>query len=86
MRVQELEKLRNLDHGGCADDTDTEALGNGQLEARCIAELNIVDESLVAVISKEGDTNVADWSREVLGDGLQHRTEGGLELFHYDVV
>lgn len=45
-----------------------------------------MDESLVAVISKEGDTNVADWSREVLGDWLQHRTEGGLELFHCDVV
>lgn len=45
-----------------------------------------MDESLVAVVSKERDTNVADWSREVLRDGLQHRTEGGLELFHYDVV
>lgn len=45
-----------------------------------------MDESLVAVVPKERDTNVADWSREVLGDGLQHRTEGGLELFHYDVV
>ena len=41
-----------------------------------------MDESLVALGSEQRDANVADWSREILRDGLQHRTEGGFEMLH----
>lgn len=74
--------MRDLNDSRGADDADTETLGDGQLEAGSVAELDIVNERLVAVVSEQRDTNVADWSREVLCDGLQHRAEGGFEMLH----
>lgn len=74
--------MGNLDNSRGADNADTETLGDGQLEARGVAELDIVDERLVAVVSEQRDTKIANWSREVLCNGLQHRAEGRFEVFH----
>lgn len=70
-RVDELEQLWDFDDGGGAYDADAEAFGDGELEARGGAEVEVVDEVLVARLAEDGDAEVCDGRGQVLGDGLE---------------
>lgn len=69
--ADELEDLRHLDDGGGADDANAEALGDGELEAGSVLEVNVEEDGLVALVADDGGAEVADRAGEVVGDGLE---------------
>ena len=75
-RGQELEDLRHLDNGGGGDDTEAQGLGYSELEALLVREVDVNEQRLVALAADEGEAQVPDGRREVVGDGLEGRAEG----------
>lgn len=71
----ELEDLGHLDDGGGADDADAEALGDGELDAFGVFNVNVEEDGLVALVADDGDAEVADGGGEVVGDGLEGRAK-----------
>lgn len=78
--VDELKDLGHLDDGGGGDDADAEALGDGELEAFCVFNVHVEQESFVAFVADDGDAEVANGRREVVRDGLY----GGSKSVHGD--
>jgi len=66
-RGEQLEDLRHLDDGGGRDDADAQAFGDGELDAGGGAGVDVQQEGLVAFRAQEGDSEVADRGREVVG-------------------
>ena len=73
---RELEDLRDLDDGGGGDDAEAQALGDGELEAFLVGGVDVDEERLVAWPAEEGDAELPDGGREVVGYGLEGRAEG----------
>lgn len=84
LRVEDLEKLRDLDDGGSGDDTDTETFADGKLEAVGGSEgVDVHNESLVAHGADEAAAGFDKRRREIVCYWLEKRTNrlhyGGLE-------
>lgn len=78
LRVEQLQQLGHLDDAGCADDGDAQALADAELDALGRAEVDVVDQRLVADGAQERGAEVRDGLRQVLG----HRLEGRAEDVH----
>ena len=76
MRVDEFEQLWNFNDGGCTDDPDAEAFGDGEFEAFGVRGIDVEEERLVACGADEGGTEVCDGLWQVVRNGLEDRAEG----------
>lgn len=75
-RVDQLEDLRHLDDGRGGDDADAKTLGDAELDAVDILEVDVEEQRRVARLSDDGDAEVADRRGEVVRDGLDGGAEG----------
>src|SRR5690606_5367167 len=66
----------HLDDGGGGDYAEAQSLGDGQLEAGLVGEVDIEEEGAVALLADEGDAQVADGRGEVVGYRLDDGAEG----------
>lgn len=51
LAVEHLEQLGDLDNAACADDADPESLGNGELEADRVGDVDVVHQRPVARVA-----------------------------------
>lgn len=51
LAVEQLEQLRDLDNAARADDADPEGLGDGQLEADRVGDVDVVHERPIARVA-----------------------------------
>jgi hypothetical protein len=75
LRVDELEELWNFDDGGRADDGDTEALGDGELEAFRLGGVHVEEQRLVACWADERGSEIGDGFGKIVRDGLDDGSE-----------
>lgn len=68
--------MRNLDDGGGGDDANSEAFGDGKLDAVSGGEVDIEEEGFVAGLAEDRDAEVVDGSGEVVRDGLESTAKG----------
>lgn len=76
--ADEVDDLGHLDKGGGADNGYAQNLGDGELVAVKVEDVNVEDEGGVALLAQEGFAKVADKGRQVVSDGLQDGLDGCL--------
>lgn len=82
--AHQLDDLRNLDNGGRADDGDAQTLADAVLDAVDILDVDVHHQRLVALVSDDGQAQVADRTGQVVRDALQegaNRVHGEAMLF-----
>lgn len=75
-RVDELEDLGNLDDGAGANDADSEAFGDGELDAFGRGWVDFKEKRVVALSAEDRDSEFTDRRGEVVCDGLQSSAYG----------
>lgn len=70
-RVDELEDLGDLDDRAGTNNTDSEAFGNGELDALGRSWVDFKEKRVVALSTEDRDTEFTDRCGEVVCDGLQ---------------
>lgn len=75
LRVDKFEQLGYFDNGRCADDADSEALGDGELKALGVGGVDVEEQRLVACWRDERLAQVLNRLRQVVRDGLQDGAE-----------
>lgn len=70
-RVDELEDLRDFDDRAGTDDADSEALGDGELDALGRGWVDFKEKRVVALSAEDRDSEFTDRCGEVVCDGLQ---------------
>ena len=73
---EELLDLGDLDDSGGSDDSDTESLGDTELDAVDILDVDVEKKRLVASLADERNANVANGRRDVVGDSCNSRLDG----------
>lgn len=82
---EKLLDLGNLDDSGGSDDSDTESLGDTELDAVDILDVDVEKKRLVASFADERNANVANGRRDVVRDSCNGRLDGfdgGFESVH----
>jgi hypothetical protein len=74
--TEKLLDLGNLDDGRCGDDSNTESLGNTELDAVDILNVDVEKKRLVASLADERNAQIANWRGEVMRDGCNSRLDG----------